>query len=147
MNPIVHEIYAQCAGCDRRVHLEPGQAQPPDWLILTDHDNATLFCSRSCLADSRSHRHACGLTTHEIDVLELVAQGMSNHEIGTVLSFTERTIKNVMTGAMRKLDAHTRLGAVLSAHAHGVLDLDASATRYVERTEDPAAALHANHAL
>jgi DNA-binding NarL/FixJ family response regulator len=63
------------------------------------------------------------LSTREVEVLDCVAQGLSNKEIANELFVTEQTIKNHMTSVLRKLDVNDRVQAVLYAVRHGWIDL------------------------
>ena len=63
------------------------------------------------------------LSTREVEVLDCVAQGLSNKEIAHELFVTEQTIKNHMTSVLRKLDVNDRVQAVLYAVKHGWIDL------------------------
>jgi DNA-binding NarL/FixJ family response regulator len=55
------------------------------------------------------------LSPREIQVLRLVAGGLSNSEIGDALGIAERTVKNTLSSAMRKLRAPNRTAAVMIA--------------------------------
>jgi DNA-binding NarL/FixJ family response regulator len=70
---------------------------------------------------ARSH-HA-QLTTREVEVLELIAQGMRNREVGKVLGITEETIKVHVRNIMDKLDAQDRTEAVTKALRRGIIHL------------------------
>ncbi len=59
--------------------------------------------------------HANSLTEREIEVLTLVAEGMSNKIIGTHLMIGERTVKNHLTSIISKLGASDRTHAVVTA--------------------------------
>jgi DNA-binding NarL/FixJ family response regulator len=63
------------------------------------------------------------LSTREIEVLDCVAQGLSNKETARALFVTEQTIKNHMTSVLRKLDVNDRVQAVLIAVRHGWIEL------------------------
>ena len=52
-----------------------------------------------------------GLTRREIEILQLVADGLSNKEIGTELSITEGTVKNHVHNALEKLHLENRIQA------------------------------------
>jgi DNA-binding NarL/FixJ family response regulator len=60
------------------------------------------------------------LTERERQVLELVAQGRSNKEIGDRLSLSEKTIKHYMTSVLQKLNVRSRVEAALLARKHGL---------------------------
>jgi DNA-binding NarL/FixJ family response regulator len=51
------------------------------------------------------------LTRREIEILQLVADGLSNKEIGTALSITEGTVKNHVHNALEKLQLENRIQA------------------------------------
>jgi DNA-binding NarL/FixJ family response regulator len=55
------------------------------------------------------------LTPRELEVLDCVAQGMSNKEIADTLFITEQTVKNHMTSVLRKLEAEDRVQVILKA--------------------------------
>ena len=52
-----------------------------------------------------------GLTRREVEILQLVADGLSNKEIGTHLSITEGTVKNHVHNALEKLHLENRIQA------------------------------------
>jgi DNA-binding NarL/FixJ family response regulator len=59
------------------------------------------------------------LTHRELQVLEQVAFGLSNREIGARLGITEQTVKNHMWNLLRKLPAADRTGAAVHAVSRG----------------------------
>ena len=63
------------------------------------------------------------LSSREIEVLDCVAQGLSNREIAGELFVTEQTVKNHMTSVLRKLDVNDRIQAVLYGVEHGWIEL------------------------
>jgi len=60
------------------------------------------------------------LTGRERDVLELVAAGLSNAEIGGRLGLAEKTVKHYMTAILGKLQVGSRVEAALLAYKAGV---------------------------
>lgn len=59
------------------------------------------------------------LTERERDVLELVAEGLSNHEVGERLGLAEKTIKHYMTNILGKLQVRSRVEAALLVAREG----------------------------
>jgi two-component system, NarL family, response regulator DesR len=55
------------------------------------------------------------LTRREVDVLRMVADGMSTTEIATALFLTEGTIRNYLSTIVQKMGARSRLEAVRNA--------------------------------
>ncbi len=62
-----------------------------------------------------------GLTTREVEVLRLVAQGRSNQEIGRALFVSEFTIKRHVSNILTKLDLPARAAAAAYAARKGLL--------------------------
>ena len=60
------------------------------------------------------------LSVREREVLELVAAGMSNQEIGDRLGLAEKTIKHYMTSILGKLRVRSRVEAALLAYREGI---------------------------
>ena len=59
------------------------------------------------------------LTEREREVLELVAEGLSNQEIGERLGLAEKTIKHYMTNILGKLQVRSRVEAALLVAREG----------------------------
>ena len=55
------------------------------------------------------------LTDRERQILERVAAGDSNKEIGTALHITEKTVKHHMTNILQKLQVRNRVEAAMLA--------------------------------
>jgi HD-GYP domain-containing protein (c-di-GMP phosphodiesterase class II)/DNA-binding CsgD family transcriptional regulator len=62
-----------------------------------------------------------GLTTREVDVLRLVARGLSSKQIATELVITPKTARNHIEHIYTKIDASSRVAASLFATEHGLL--------------------------
>jgi DNA-binding NarL/FixJ family response regulator len=66
------------------------------------------------------------LTSRELDIIRLIADGMSNHQISSRLKISDQTVKNHVTAILRKLEATDRAQAVLICLRSGWLALDQS---------------------
>ena len=64
------------------------------------------------------------LTSREHEVLQLLAQGLSNAEIGTQLYIGETTVKTHVTRVLQKLDVRDRAQAIVVAYRTGLVDED-----------------------
>lgn len=60
------------------------------------------------------------LTTREIEVLELIAEGMINKEIAKTLYISEKTVKNHVSNIFRKLNVSDRTQAAIYAFKHNI---------------------------
>lgn len=63
------------------------------------------------------------LSNRELEVLQLVAQGMSNLEISAALSITESTVKSNINRILSKLGAKDRTQATIIALKRGIASL------------------------
>lgn len=61
------------------------------------------------------------LSVRELEILRLVATGVSNKEIAEKLVITEGTVKNHLSSILNKLDAKDRFQAVIKAKANGII--------------------------
>jgi DNA-binding NarL/FixJ family response regulator len=77
--------------------------------------------SRVLVRQAARPEPAVVLTPRELDVMRLVAEGLSNREIGERLHLGEATVKTHLLTAFPKLDAKTRTGAVTRARELGLL--------------------------
>jgi pimeloyl-ACP methyl ester carboxylesterase/DNA-binding CsgD family transcriptional regulator len=59
------------------------------------------------------------LTARERDILELVAQGLSNHQVSARLKISEKTVRNHVSTVLSKLEASSRAQAVAMARDAG----------------------------
>jgi len=80
------------------------------------------------------------LSPREVEILDNIAQGMTNKQVAYALSISEQTVKNHMSSILRKLSVNDRTQAVGLRHAPG-LDPDAGGltpSRMIEPARTPA---------
>ncbi len=64
------------------------------------------------------------LTSRELNVLELIARGLSNAEIGRALFISETTVKTHVTRVLQKLEVRDRAQAIVLAYQSHLFDGD-----------------------
>ena len=69
------------------------------------------------------HAPRLPLTPREIEILSLVAKGLSNAEIAVRIGRADETVKVHLKNTLRKLDAHDRTEAVTTALRRGFIRL------------------------
>ena len=67
------------------------------------------------------HRDLSGLTPRELEVLRLLARGLSNAELAEQLTLSEATIKTHVTRIFTKLQIRDRVQAVVLAYETGLV--------------------------
>lgn len=70
-----------------------------------------------------------GLTAREVEVLRLLARGLSNKQVAEQLVISPKTVGNHVANIYAKIDASTRAAASLFAVRHGLLPEEAFETR------------------
>ena len=80
------------------------------------------------LVEAYARRSACerptdldDLTSRELEVLKLIARGLSNPEIADLLYISEATVKTHLNRTMTKLDLSSRAQAVVVAYESGLV--------------------------
>lgn len=75
-------------------------------------------------AEGSADKTAEPLTTREIEVLRLIARGLSNREIATELVLSEKTVKTHVSNILAKLHLADRTQAALYAVKKRLVDID-----------------------
>jgi DNA-binding NarL/FixJ family response regulator len=62
------------------------------------------------------------LTARELEILELMAEGLRNRDVADRLGISVNTVHRHVQSVLEKLDAHSKLQAVILASRAGLLD-------------------------
>jgi DNA-binding NarL/FixJ family response regulator len=73
---------------------------------------------------TRRHSHPAGLSPREIDILRLIARGLSSREIAEQLHLSPKTVRNYTEHIYAKTGTGNRVAASLFAVEHGLLPVD-----------------------
>jgi DNA-binding NarL/FixJ family response regulator len=60
-----------------------------------------------------------GLTARERELLEYLARGLDNHQIAAHLSLSEKTVRNMVSSILAKLEIESRSAAIVRARMAG----------------------------
>jgi ATP/maltotriose-dependent transcriptional regulator MalT len=90
----------------------------PVALVTADQ---TAQSGEAAFVPDERRRDNLGITRRELEILELVAQGMSNREIAGKLYVSENTVKTHCSHAFDKLGAKRRTQAVQMGKEFGLL--------------------------
>jgi DNA-binding NarL/FixJ family response regulator len=72
----------------------------------------------------KEYGHQPALTMRQLEVLELLAKGLSNKEIASVLGFTEDGTKEHLKAVFAKLGVNDRVEAVVTAIQRGLIRIE-----------------------
>ncbi|MGH3063145.1 MAG: LuxR C-terminal-related transcriptional regulator [Gaiellaceae bacterium] len=72
-------------------------------------------------APPKSSRPHAKLTPRQREVLDLLAHGSSTHQIAELLHLSRETVRNHIRGVLHALDVHSRVEAVATARAEGLI--------------------------
>ena len=102
---------------------EPERAAPllAEASALADRIGLTTLQSRiRALGPTVEAPHPSGLSARELEILKLVARGLSNREIGAELFISEHTAANHIRSILRKTGSANRTEATAYAYEHGL---------------------------
>jgi len=74
--------------------------------------------------DKQKSNDAATLTGRESEILTLIAQGLSNHDIAKRLVISERTVRTHVSNILKKLQVASRTQAIVYALRKGVVKID-----------------------
>ena len=88
---------------------------------LLTHAMQRILVGENFYPDSATTRAQSVLTARQLDIVALVARGLSNKEIGRELDITERTVKDHVSLIFGRLGAVNRADAIARAYALGLI--------------------------
>ena len=106
----------------QRIRADMGQlldAQAGNGALLAEV-RAHHWVPRSPDSPTGDAAEVAALSHRELEVLRLVADGLSNKEIGVALTITEGTVKNHVHNALNKLGMDNRIQAAAYIVRHGL---------------------------
>lgn len=106
----------------RRVHEGQAVLHPRSTLSLLNEFQR--FRNAPSGGDPEEQALLARLSPRELEVLRLVARGLSNREIGDVLIISEKTAKTHVSNLLRRMNARDRIQAALVAIRNGLLPVD-----------------------
>lgn len=81
---------------------------------------ADALAARLARGASATSAYPAGLSEREVEVLRLVARGLSNRDIADTLSLSERTVHVHVRNILMKTETENRAGATAFAFRHGL---------------------------
>ena len=81
------------------------------------------FASSQREEEYEAHQAIARLSTREMEVLQLLAQGLDSEGIAEQLHISLRTERNHMASVLRKLGVHSQLQALIFALRYGVVEI------------------------
>jgi DNA-binding NarL/FixJ family response regulator len=85
-------------------------------------DSRTAAVVRALATGGATADESPALTEREREVVRLIAEGLTNREIGQTIFVSESTVKFHVRNVMRKLDVHHRAEVAYAASRLGLLD-------------------------
>jgi DNA-binding NarL/FixJ family response regulator len=106
----------QVVGAVRK--LRAGEALMP----VGEVSDLLRFAEREERAEQRERAVIAELTRRELEVLQLLADGLNSQDIADRLHISRRTQRNHVANILQKLDVHSQLQALVFALRYGVVD-------------------------
>jgi pimeloyl-ACP methyl ester carboxylesterase len=95
------------------------QEEEPAWPHFVEELRAFLAVGAAAAPPAAERAPFSDLTDRERDVLELIALGLANAQIGHRLFISHKTVRNHITSIFRKLDVPSRAQAIVVARVAG----------------------------
>jgi DNA-binding NarL/FixJ family response regulator len=119
-------------GLGRTLHMRGGNDDPlrasellSQAAVLAERIGMSVLLARARALGAREQSARTlpgGLSWREVEILQLVAAGLSNREIGKQLSISGHTVANHVRSILRKTGAANRTEAAGYAYRHALVD-------------------------
>jgi predicted ATPase/DNA-binding CsgD family transcriptional regulator len=126
MPPIEHASYEQATAVVR-MHLgenafaaawAEGRAMTPGQVLLARETRQQISAGAKAASLAKAPRYPAGLTAREVEVLRLVAQGLTDMRVAEQLIISPRTVNSHLTSIYNKLGVDSRTAATRFAVEH-----------------------------
>jgi len=104
--------------------LNGGMYIPQELLDKENDPNLNLLRNIENKINTNSENNIANLSPRQLDVLKLIAKGLSNKQIAYELGITEGTVKLYITALFKTLKVYNRTSAMIKAHEWGILKND-----------------------
>lgn len=110
---------SESPGASSKPHLSPSQVQP--FMAQSSRGRADGVGRIGRSGGARPRLRNSGLSSREVEVMDLIASGMSNQQIAATCFISEKTVKNHINRIFAKLHTSTRSEAIAQwlGTAHG----------------------------
>jgi NarL family two-component system response regulator LiaR len=110
-------------------------------MVLPPGDIASVLLKLQQAQASRSEADTllARLTTREIEILEVIAEGKSTQEVASALHISPLTVQTHVKNILAKLEVHSKLEAVTFALRQGLFRLGRDSSRSARRPTSPKA--------
>ncbi len=101
-----------------RLFLLTGDEQYEGFITTALADVSEKYWVKAALLKGRTEAR---LTPRQLEVVRLVARGLSNKEVGNALTITEARVRNILVVLFRTLGVHSRAELAKLATERGLL--------------------------
>jgi len=105
-----------------RLYDDSGKAYAQECVRALEEELRADGTSRGGTRGSSKLQWPSGLTTREVEILRLLAGGLSRREVGTKLFLSEHTVRHHLEHIYDKIGVRTRVAATLFAVEHDLLN-------------------------
>jgi HD-GYP domain-containing protein (c-di-GMP phosphodiesterase class II)/DNA-binding CsgD family transcriptional regulator len=104
-----------------RLNVDIGKAYAEDCVLSLGEELRADGSFRGRARGSRQRQWPSGLTSREVELLRLLASGLSRREVARKLSLSEHTVRHHLEHIYSKIGVRTRVAATLFAVEHDLL--------------------------